>query len=137
MKRFILFSLMTFSVLASCSKEKTIEHHLSRKDGIWYINKLTELDYKDGNQTDMYVGMNWGFFQFQDSGTGTITSNGYIESFNWSNTKDQLLLESDGTTINFTIVEESRKFITLNYVETETIGSSVYTHDYTYELEKK
>jgi len=137
MKRIILFSLMTLSVLASCSKEKTIENHLSRKDGIWYINKLTELDFKDGNQTDMYVGMNWGFFQFQESGTGTITSNGNIESFNWSNTKDQLLLESDGTTINFTIVEESRKFITLNYVETETIGSSVYTRDYTYELEKK
>jgi len=137
MIRIILFSLLTFSVLTSCSKEKRIENHLSRKDGIWYVNKLTEVDYKDGNQTDMYVLMNWGFFQFQKSGTGTITSNGYIESFNWSNTKDQLLLESDGTTINFKIVEESRKFVTLNYVETDTIGSSIYTYDLTYELEKK
>lgn len=137
MNRIILFSLMAFSVLVSCSKEKRIEHHLSRKDGIWYINKLTEVDYKDGNQTEMYVGMNWGFFQFQKSGTGTITTSGYIESFNWSNTKDQLLLESDGTTINFKIVEESRKFITLNYVENETVGSSIYTYDLTYELEKK
>ncbi len=137
MNRIILFSLLTLSILASCSKEKRIENHLSRKDGIWYINKATELDYKDGNQTDMYVGMNLGFFQFQESGTGTITSNGYIESFNWSNTKDQLLLESDGTTIYFKIVEESRKFMTLNYVETETVGASIYTYDLTYELEKK
>ena len=67
MNRIILFSLLTLSILASCSKEKRIENHLSRKDGIWYINKATELDYKDGNQTDMYVGMNLGFFQFQES----------------------------------------------------------------------
>ncbi|WP_430404067.1 hypothetical protein [Fluviicola sp.] len=110
----LLLLLSVFAIgLSACSKEKRIERQLIKKEGKW---KITSIDYKYYVNNNLQQSSNYpnaGTIEFNKNGTFvmTITVDGSPEVFggNWTNSKDEVTLISDGEASILKITDGPKK----------------------------
>ncbi|WP_341905571.1 hypothetical protein [Fluviicola taffensis] len=139
-KLLLLLSIIAIG-FSSCSKEKRIEKHLYSKSGKWNNTLYDYKYYYNGVQESSIVYQNAGYIEFEKDGkfTWVFTADGSTDasSGTWSNTEDKLTLVEPGNTVIYTILEESKKTLKLEYSESSTeFGDEKETYTLTFEKEK-
>lgn len=138
----ILLLLSVFAIgLSGCSKEKKIEKHLSSKSGKWNNTLYEYKYYQDGTLEDVTTYPNAGFIEFQKGGgydwTFTMDGTTTVSYGSWTNTDTQLSLTEGGNTTVWTILEESKKTLKIEYTETSTeFGDEKEVYTLTFEKSK-
>jgi hypothetical protein len=112
-----IYSKLTLSLcllvflFIGCSKDKLIEMHLEKKDGVWNIDQVTwtlvQQSTAHGQQISSNTTSNAGTFTFVKGGSGTYTYNvaDTIQrsgSFNWSVSNQKVSLIRVSQSISFT-----------------------------------
>ncbi len=104
MKNIFYFFSLVVLLFTSCSKEP--DKVLPKKDGKWNYTANTSM-YLDG--VFISSGTETGTMTFEKSGTVTITSGGASEKGTWSASGDVVKLTIDTETVEFKVIEKSRK----------------------------
>jgi hypothetical protein len=110
----IIVSLTVFSLLiTACSKDKSLERKLYKKEGMWKIVTYFLKKTVNGAVIEEYNFSNAGSVEFDDDGTGErkISYAGYKEEsdFLWEVKSEKLLVTQNGSIDEFKITKESKK----------------------------
>ena len=134
------FFLLATIILNSCSKESVIERRLARRSGKWNIELYEAKYYDNGYYVGQETYANAGYFIFDEDGTviQTITTNGQVESTagTWSNTKNEITFIQDGNATVWRITDDSRKSLTIEFIDYYSDETTDYRDEFRMELEK-
>jgi hypothetical protein len=130
MKKILFLSILIFFI--SCSKTKN-KKNIS---GTWNIS-----EFYNSYQTPSYSGdttvYNIGSLTFNNDGTGNSNTTAWgNETFNWSNDKENIYLESNNNIDTFKIIEISKNKIILTMHESGMSSSGLENYNYKYTLTK-
>ena len=133
-----IFLLSTSLILLSCSKSKKVEKNVI---GTWNLSEFYySLNYTSQTETifsDTTVYNVQGNLAFNSNGTGKFDiPSFYDDSFNWTNDKENIYIETNNDIDTFNIIEISKNKLIIQMQESGMSSTGLESYVYRYTLTK-
>jgi hypothetical protein len=132
-----IFLLSTSLILLSCSKSKKVEKNII---GSWNISEFynsLQTITQDSTYFSEGTAYNIGSLTFKNDGTGKFDVPSLSDdSFNWSNDKENIYIESNNYKDTFKIIEISKDKLIFTEHESGMSSSGLEIYNYKYTLIK-
>jgi hypothetical protein len=132
-----IFLLSASLILLSCSKAKKVEKNVI---GTWNISEFynsVQTTTQDSTYFSDGTAYNIGSLTFNNDGTGNSNTTAWgNETFNWSNDKENIYLETNNNIDTFKIIEISKNKLILHKTDIGYPLAGIEKHQYKYTLTK-
>jgi hypothetical protein len=133
-----IFLLSTSLILLSCSKSKKVEKNVI---GTWNLSEFYySLNYTSQTETifsDTTVYNVQGNLAFNSNGTGKFDiPSFYDDSFNWTNDKENIYIETNNDIDTFNIIEISKNKLIIQMQGSGMSSTGLESYVYRYTLTK-